>query len=173
MTVLGDDAAEPNETFTVTLSSPTGGLTLGTSSATVTITNDDAAPTPSLTIADATVAEGNNGTKNVTLTVTLSAASATPVTVSYATADGTATAGSDYVAKTGSLTFAPGVLTQTLTIVINGDRVNEANETFLVNLSAPAGATLGDGSATVTITNDDKALTATAAAPPARRPIAS
>ena len=62
VTVLGDTTAEPNETFTVTLSSPTGGLTLGSpSSATVTITNDDAAPPPSLTIADVYRGRGQHG----------------------------------------------------------------------------------------------------------------
>jgi hypothetical protein len=77
------------------------------------------------------------------------------VTVNYATANGTATAGSDYVAKAGTLTFAPGTTSQTITVTVNGDILIEANETFSVNLSSPTNATLGTATAVVTIVNDD------------------
>ena len=79
------------------------------------------------------------------------------MTVAYATAPGTATAGSDYVTKSGTLTFAAGVTSQTITVVVNGDKTKEANETFKVTLSAPANATLGNAISTVTIVNDDGA----------------
>ena len=100
---------------------------------------------PSLTIGDVTVTEGHAGTQSATFTVTLSAASDQPVTVAYATADGTATAGSDYQAASGTLTFAPGETSKTITVLVNGDRLGEPNETFLVNLSGPTNATIADG----------------------------
>ncbi len=79
---------------------------------------------PLVSIAGATVVEGNTGTKSLTFTVTLSAASDAPVTVTYATADGSATiAGGDYQAATGTLTFAPGQTSKTITVLVNGDRL--------------------------------------------------
>jgi hypothetical protein len=78
------------------------------------------------------------------------------VTVNFATADGTASAGSDYVANSGMLVFDPGVSVRTVSVTINGDAVGENNETFFVNLTAPTGgATIGDGQGLGTITNDD------------------
>ncbi|GAY13895.1 cellulase family glycosylhydrolase [Mycobacterium sp. shizuoka-1] len=115
--------------------------------------------TPSLSIADTTVAEGNSGTTNATFTVTLSKPATTPVTVSYTTANGTATAGADYTSATGTLTFNPGVTSQTVTVKVTGDANIEPNETFTVALSNPSGATLTRATATATITNDDVATT--------------
>ena len=112
-------------------------------------------PTPSLSINDASVTEGNSGTQTATYTVTLSAASASVVTVNYATANGTATAGSDYVAGNGTLTFAPGETSKTISVTVNGDTTFESNETYFVNLSSPSGATLSDSQGTGTIVNDD------------------
>ncbi|MBS7789777.1 cellulase family glycosylhydrolase [Roseococcus sp. SDR] len=163
VTIAGDAAVEANEAFTVNLSNATG-ATIADGSATATITNDDVAPTlPSLAIADASIAEGNAGTKVMNLTVTLSAAASGPVTVAYATANGTATAGSDYTAKTGTLSFAAGETSKTIQVTIAGDTAVEANEAFTVNLSNATGATIADGSATATITNDDVAPTPGAA----------
>ena len=108
--------------------------------------------------------EGNVGTSTVAVTVTMSAASIATVTVNYATANGTALAGSDYQSTSGTLSFAPGVTSRTFNVTIIGDRVKEANETILVTLTSPSGATLATGSATVTIVDDEKALTATQAA---------
>ena len=88
------------------------------------------APLPTLSINDASVNEGNAGTTTATFTVTLSAAATSAVTVSYATADGTATAGSDYAATSGALTFAVGETTKTVSVTINGDTTVEPNETF-------------------------------------------
>jgi hypothetical protein len=112
-------------------------------------------PPPSITIGDATVAEGNTGTKAAPFTVTLSAASSQPVTVDYATADGTATAGSDYQAASGTLTFAPGETGKTVAVQVLGDRLPEPNETFVVNLSSPTSATIADGQGTGTILDDE------------------
>ena len=112
-------------------------------------------PLPTLSISDVTLAEGNTGTTNATFTVTLSASSAQQVTVAYATANGTATAGSDYTAKSGTLTFAPGVTTQPIAVAVTGDTAIEANETFFVNLTTPVNATIADSQGVGTITNDD------------------
>lgn len=152
--VVGDTLDETNETFNFTLSNPTN-ATLGDATAIGTITDNDAQP--ALAIADATITETNAGSTNVTLTVSLSAASGRSVTVDYATANGTATAGSDYTARSGTLTFAAGALTQTFTVAVLGDTSDELDETFLVNLTNPSNATVGDAQATVTITDDDAA----------------
>jgi DNA-binding beta-propeller fold protein YncE len=86
------------------------------------------------------------------VTVTLTAPSTSPVSVSYATADGTATAGKDYTAETGTVTFAPGQTSRVILLATHVDPVADGNETFSVQVSNPTGgATLGDGSTTVTI----------------------
>jgi serine protease len=111
---------------------------------------------PALSIDDVSVSEGNSGTKTLTFTVTMSETSASPVTFDIATANGTATAGSDYVAS--SLTnqsIAAGQLSKTFSVTINGDTTNEYAETVLVNLSNVSGGTIADGQGTGTITNDD------------------
>ena len=135
VTINGDTTAEPDETVLVNLSSPSNAL-LGDSQGVATITNDDL---PALTITDVTVAEGSSPT-TATLTVTLAPASTQTVTVGYATANGTATAGSDYVSKTGTLTFAPGVTTQVILVTVSGDATVESDETVLLNLSSPTNA---------------------------------
>ncbi len=112
---------------------------------------------PTLSINDATVTEGNTGTTTAAFTVSLSQpAPAGGVTFDIATADGTATAGSDYVAKTlTGQTIAAGATSYTFEVTINGDAVYEENETFLVKLSNPVNAVIADGEGTGTITNDD------------------
>lgn len=110
---------------------------------------------PTVSIADANVAEGNSGTSTMAFTVTLSKASTSSVTVKYATSNGTARAGSDYLASSGKVTFAAGETSKTVSVGVIGDTVVESNETFTVKLSAPSGATLARASATGTITNDD------------------
>jgi len=114
-----------------------------------------APPTPpTVRIGDATVTEGNTGTVNATFTVTLSAAFGQSVTVAYATANGTA-AGSDYQAVSGTLMIPAGQTTGTITVLVNGDRVAEPNETFFVNLSNPTNATIADGVGSGTIVDDE------------------
>jgi hypothetical protein len=110
---------------------------------------------PSLSISDAMVIEGNTGTASATFTMTLSSASAVDVTVHYSTADLSAAAGSDYRAASGTLTFAPGQTSKTLTVLVNGDRSGEPNETFVVNLSSPTNATIADGQGVGTIRDDE------------------
>jgi hypothetical protein len=90
------------------------------------------------------------------VTATLSAASATPVSVSYATGDGSASSGSDYTAQTGTITFAPGQTSRLILLAARDDLTFESNETFTVQLSNPTGgATIGTGTATATIVDDD------------------
>src|SRR5262249_21395336 len=92
---------------------------------------------PSLALSDASVTEGQSGTVTLTFTVTLSAPSPDVITVDYATADGTATAGSDYLAASGTLTFRPGETSKAIAVTVLSDTVVAANETFAVNLSNP------------------------------------
>lgn len=150
--VSGDTMDEANETFLVNLSAPTN-ATLAVAQAIGSITDDD--PPPSISIADVAVTEGNAGTVNAVFTATLSAASGQTVTVAYATANGTATAGTDYTAASGTLTFVPGVTSQSITVVVTGDAVTEPAETFVINLATPTNSTIADGQATGTILNDD------------------
>lgn len=110
---------------------------------------------PQLAISDQTMTEGDTGTTDVNFRVLLSEPSSQPVTVDYATADGTATAGSDYQSTSGTLTFAPGETSKTITVSVNGDWFEEKDETFYVNLSAPTNAVLLDGQGQCTIKNDD------------------
>ncbi|MEO8256999.1 MAG: DUF4082 domain-containing protein [Acidobacteriota bacterium] len=152
VTINGDALGESDETVLVNLSGATN-AGISDSQGILTITNDD--PLPAITIGDVSITEGNSGTKIVTATLTLSPASTQTVTVNYATANGTASSFSDYASKSGTVTFNPGTTTGSITVTINGDNSRESNETFLVNLSSPAGATLARTSATVTILNDD------------------
>ena len=139
--VVGDPVFEPDETFFVDLSAPVE-ATLGDAQALGTIASDD--PQPSLAIDDVAVAEGDAGTADAVFTVTLSGPSSEVVSASWATADGTAVAGEDYAAASGSVSFAPGSVSETLSVSVSGDTSVEPDETFFVDLSAPLGATLGD-----------------------------
>jgi hypothetical protein len=114
---------------------------------------------PSLTVRPATVVEGDSGSRTVQVTVQLSRASTETITVSYTTADGTAHAGSDYQSAQGTLTFAPGELSKTISVTVYGDTDPEADEVFWVILSEPVGATLATAAAPVTILNDDASTT--------------
>jgi hypothetical protein len=150
--VNGDTAVEPNETFAVNLSAPVG-ATLTDAQGIGTILNDDTVALPALTIDDVTVNEGPSGVVSAVFTARLSASSAQTVTVAYATANGTASSGSDYVAASGTISFSAGSTTRTVTVSVNGDATAEPNETFVVNLSAPVGATLADAQGIGTIVN--------------------
>jgi len=153
--IKGGTVSEPDETFTVNLTN-VAGATLADGQAVGTILNDDAAATPTLSIADASVSEGNSGTKTLTFTVSLSPAAAGTVNYDIATSNGTATAGSDYVAASlVGQTIAAGGTSKTFAVTLNGDTTTESDEAFTVTLSNVVGASLGDGTATGTITNDD------------------
>ena len=96
----------------------------------------------------------NEAAGTATFTVTLSAASGQTVSVNYATSNGTATAGSDYTAAAGMLTFAPNVTTQTITVPILNDKVYEGAESFNVTLSGATNATIATATGTGTIVDD-------------------
>lgn len=110
---------------------------------------------PALNISSISVAEGNSGSVTALVPVTLSPTGALPVTVQFFTSNGTASASSDYVATNGFLTFAPGVQTQFVRVVILGDVVLEPDEQFTVRLQNPTNATLASAISTVTILDDD------------------
>lgn len=112
-------------------------------------------PAAMLTIADASVVEGNTGTTNALVQVSLTEPHGNNVTVKYSTVDGSALAGSDYNAASGTLTFSKNEVTKTLTIPIRGDRVPELTEYFTVQLSNAKGAKIADGVANVTISDNE------------------
>ena len=153
--VNGDTDVEPNETFTVTLSGETGGVTISDANATGTINDDDAI---NVTINDVSIAEGNGGTSILTFTVTRTGGTGA-FDVNFQTNDGSATAVSDYLSNSGTLNFGVGENSKTVQVTINGDTTSEPNETFTVTLSgATNGAVIADASGTGTINNDDFSL---------------
>ena len=129
--VRGDRVAEPTETFAVNLSAPTN-ATIGDGQGIGTILDNE----PRISISDVSKSEGKkNQTTLFTFTVTLSAPYDQAVTMSFRTADGTAkTSNSDYVAKSGTLTFKPGETTKTITIEVKGDSKRKAHEAFYLDL---------------------------------------
>src|SRR5207249_1731171 len=151
--VNGDTKFEPDETFFVNLSAAVNANLAG-SQGLGTIVNND--PQPAITINDVSVIEGNSGTTNAVFTVSLSNPSSQTISVNYATANITATlADNDYQSASGTLTFAPGQTTQTITVLVNGDTKFEPNETFQVNLSAASNASIADNQGIGTVANDD------------------
>jgi uncharacterized repeat protein (TIGR01451 family) len=161
--VNGDTIAEADETFTVDLSNPVN-VVLADDSGLGTILDDDTVippppALPMLSINDVSVDEGDEGTTEATFTVSLDMAAAMPVMVDFDTSDGTATtADGDYVATNGTLTFAPGDTSETITVSINGDTDVEPDETFSVALSSAVNAAIADGSGEGTIVNDDEEI---------------
>lgn len=118
--------------------------------------------TSQLSINDVAANEGNTGNTAFNFTVALSPPSTQTVTVAYATANGTATAGSDYTAANGTITFNPNETSKQVTVQVMGDTIFEPTETFFVNLTNPTGGSaLGDSQALGTITNDDASPTVT------------
>jgi uncharacterized membrane protein len=117
---------------------------------------DGPPPTPAVSIGDVAVFEGNTGTRSAGFLLTISPMTSSPVTVSYSTANGTAVAGSDYTATSGTVTIPSGRTTWTVYVTVAGDRKREPDELFYVNLSNPGGATIGDSQGVGTIRNDDK-----------------
>ncbi len=160
-----DTIIESDETVALTLATGTG-YTVGTTTAvTGTITNDDF---PSINLsANQTIVEGNTDPQNVTYTVTLSSTSTQTITVQYATANGTAIAGSDYTSTSGTLTFNPGVTSQVINIPILNDSLNEANETFSLTLNSPTNASLGTSQTVTTTISDTLSAAATTTLPTA------
>ncbi len=150
--VLGDALDEDDETFVVRLTGAPK-ATIADGQGVGTIVDDD--PTPSLSIAGASVTEANSGTTAMNFAVSLSAPSGRSVTFRATTADGTATAGSDYEARSDGVEVLPGQAGGWVTVPILGDRVAEPTEDFSVELTEPGNVTLAGSLATGTIFDDD------------------
>ena len=157
ITVVNDTATELNETIVVTLASPTV-ATLGTNTVHTYTINDNDPPTVAFST---TASNASETTTAVTIPVTLSAAYANTVTVDYSVTGGTATSGgTDYTITAGTLTFTTGVTSQNISITVNNDVLDEANETIIITLANPGVATLGTNTVhTYTIDDDDAAPT--------------
>ena len=152
--VLGDTKAESNEKFSVKVTGATNATIAG--GAGRRRHHRRRRPAGGVDCGDGVDRrKANVGTNNVAVNVTLSQSHAESVWVNYATADGTAVAGSDYVKTTGTLQFYPGTVTKTIYVPVVGDTVGEKTESFYVDLSAPLNGTLTDTRATVSIVNDD------------------
>ena len=153
--ILDDEAVEEDETFTVTLANPTNANLGAAASSTVTITDNEG--DPALSITDSSAREGG---ATLTFTVALAPESGQEVTVDYATTDRSATAGEDYTATTGTLTFAAGETAQTITVEITDDDTLEGDEFFAVTLANPANAriSLTRGAAIGTIRDNERPI---------------
>lgn len=147
--VVDDTLNEDTETFNLTATAAAG-TSNGTASGTGTI-HDNADAQPSIAIDDVVIGEGGQAT----FTVTLSGPSGKSVTVNYATSNGTASSASDYAQASGTLTFAPGETTKTVTVQTTPDSKAEAQENFVVNLTTPTNAVIADGQGAGTITDND------------------
>jgi uncharacterized delta-60 repeat protein len=155
--VNGDTLIEPDESFVLNFFNPVNAqIRADSESLTINIPNDEQ-PFPTISIAGPAVIEGDEGTQAVAVQVGLSEPRNYPVTVDYATADGTATADDDYLAGSGTVTFEPGEQLKSILISINGDTLSELNESFFVNLSNPINAEISEGQALVFIMDDDEA----------------
>ncbi|HUF60396.1 MAG TPA: Calx-beta domain-containing protein [Actinomycetota bacterium] len=157
ITVYGDATYERDETLMLDLSNGSG-APIGDVRGIGTIANDDIAPVVS--VANASVVEGNTGTSLLHFAVSLVGASDVAASVDYATAGATATAGTDFESTSGTLTIPAGMTSGTVDVVVNGDVAVESNETLSLLLTNPTHATVGDGTAQGTIVNNDKAPTA-------------
>src|SRR5262249_26241244 len=148
--IIGDTNSEPDEIFSVDLSSPVDAA-ISDGHAAGTIQNDD----NTISINSVSQLEGNSGTTSYVFTVNLTGGATTfPVTVQYATADGTATAGTDYTAiPLSTLTFPAGVMSKTVTVLASGDTANEPDETFSLRLSNSTNATIAAATGTGTLKN--------------------
>ena len=152
--ILADNIDEPNETLSLSLSdfNAAAGAFGSLSTTLLTITDDDTPP--SLSIDDVVVTEGNSGTSLATFKLILSNMSGKPITVDLSAAGGTASS-ADYSFFPTRVTFSPGSITQSVSVLIIGDTIFEDDETFFMNLSNPVDVTITDGQGMGTIKNDD------------------
>jgi chitinase len=162
--VFGDTEDEPDETFKGKLSLTTDcepGVVVDGAEAVMTILDDDGGAAPAgpaeVAVNDVTIREGDEGGRKVAFTISLSRPVLGIVSVSYRTANGSATAGAtgDYLATLGSVTFKRFATSQHVDVTVRGDSANEPNETFNVELVKATGATIVDGTGTGTIVDDD------------------
>ncbi|MCW3014754.1 MAG: endoglucanase [Solirubrobacterales bacterium] len=157
--IAADALDEDPETFKVSLTATTtDAIDPAASTVTTTITDNAADLPPTVSAGPASVTEGTAAAASVlAVPVVLSAVSGRAVTVGYATTDGTATAGSDYTATTGTLTIPAGQAGAAINVPVAADALDEDDETLTVTLSSPVNATLQAPAATGTITDDDTA----------------
>ena len=153
--VNGDVLNEPDEDFFVRITNVTGAFVNGAQAIGL-ITNDD--PLPSVSINGFSLVEGNSGASVRNFAITLNAPSGQPVSIDVATANGSATAGTDYNATTASFAFQPGETTKNFPVTILGDTAPESDESFSAVLSGAFNVTIATGTATATIVNDDVLL---------------
>ncbi len=163
--IVNDAINEAAETFNIMLTGAGGGAVFGSHAAVVTITDND----PLQVGFSSASASANESLSSITLNVVRTGATTQTMSVNYATANGTATAGSDYATAGGTLTWLPGDPdVKVVTIPLSSDALREGDETFAVTLSnVTGGATIGTGTSTVTVVDDDSppqiAFTAAAA----------
>ena len=153
--VLGDGVKTPNETFSILMQSQVGNANYGNRYTLCTIVNSDTVP--AISLSNASVTEGNAGTTSAVFTATLSASMAQALTVAYQTSAGTATPNVDYIEAAGTITFAPGTTTQTISVLVNGNTTPQSNRTFNLALNNPVGAMIGAGRSVGTIVDNDGA----------------
>jgi hypothetical protein len=146
-----DSLDEDDETFSVLLSGSTR-AGIDDAEGQGSIVDDDSEP--SISIADASFTEGF-GVRRVSFLVTLSAASGRPVSVDYGIGPGSATPGTEFRAETGTLAFSPGETIQRIFVWTKGDRLDEADEDFVIDLQGAIHATIATPQATGTIVDDD------------------
>ncbi|MBI2500775.1 MAG: hypothetical protein HYW02_04795, partial [Deltaproteobacteria bacterium] len=155
-TVANDLIDEPDETIEISLTNPQNATKGANDLHTYTITDDDV---PAISINDVSVVETDGLPATATFTASLSIAPVNTVTVSFATRNGTAVGAAsgprDYTSTTGTLTFTPGETSRTISVSVIGENLNEADETFFVDLSNPTNATVADGTGQGTIVNND------------------
>ncbi|HEX7314813.1 MAG TPA: Calx-beta domain-containing protein [Pyrinomonadaceae bacterium] len=157
--LLNDTIDEDTQGFNVTLNNPTGGVALGGNSTTsVNVLDDDRPPVAEVDITGPIVAEGNTGTTPAVFKVRLNSVSERSISVSYSTINGTATPPQDYVAVSGSLTFAPGETVKTVGVPVHGDVVPEPEENFFFRVDSPGeGGQVFSSSTSGQIFDDDGA----------------
>ena len=155
VTTTADKTKENDESFQVVLTNPQGAL-IGAGTGLEIVRNDDpGTPANRVSIGDVAIAEGNSGARTAQFVITLAAPQTHTITMHYATVDGTATAGSDYTARSGTVTIPQGAVSRVISIAILGDSTHESDETFSVTLSAPSGTTISDSAGQGTIRDDD------------------
>jgi Ca2+-binding RTX toxin-like protein len=153
--IVNDTTREPNETLNLSLVWPQGRSTIGTqNTAVLTIVDNDPLPTVTVNPSTVSVLEANYGTTTFTFSVSLSHASSQTITVPFATQNGTAIAGADYLASSGIFTFNPGQVSQKITIRVNSDTIVEPEETFNIKLGTPTNAVLGTSAQTIVKVGD-------------------
>jgi Calx-beta domain-containing protein len=150
--VLGDTLDEFDESFALALGTPVG-ATASDPEGIGSIVDDD--PLPSVSLGDVTIVEGDAGASQAQFAISLTPASGRPVTGTFTTADGSAVAGADYTAVSAPIALAPGATTVTVSVPVQGDAIDEIDETFTGALGGVAFATVADGQGQATIDDDD------------------